>query len=90
MKIKAKLTGVSAASFCKEVSIDFPGRSFRELSRYLMSEMDSEAKAICFGETGEIRSDILTIVNGIYVTGAQQANLDLKEGDLIELLVSSG
>jgi hypothetical protein len=90
MKVKVKLSGVSTPRFYDEVPVDIPGHSFGELSHCLLSEMDSETKKICFGETGELKPDIMTIVNGLYVLSSQRGSLHFKEGDLIGLLAFSG
>jgi hypothetical protein len=91
MRITVKFIGISTLNpsleRCKEMHVDLPGHTLGELSHYLMSELDSEAQGAYLTELGEIKFDLLVIVNGIGIWDAQRINLRLKEGYQIELVL---
>ncbi len=94
MKVKVRLVGTSEVppSFQgqKEAQVSFPGSTVKDLIHHIASKAGSEMNGIFLDETGEVSSDLMTIVGGIAVTGSNRLNLRLKEGDLVELISSPG
>ncbi len=94
MWVRGKITGISKAiqgfDGQKETSVDFPGNSLGDFIRQISSGMDAKTRELFLLEPGEISPDLVTIVNGIAVSGSDRFHLRLTEGDRIELVSAPG
>lgn len=95
MRVRVKLIGIPqpAPGFegRKEVSIDIPGDSVKDFIDQLIPRMGSENRKFFVSDHGDIvASDLMIIVNGIATSGSNQADLQLKENDLVELVLAFG
>ena len=94
MRVRGKIAGISKAiqgfDGQKETSVDFPGSSLGDFILHISWRMDNKTRELFLLESGEISPDLVTIVNGIAVSGSNRFHLRLKEGDRIELVSSPG
>jgi len=94
MRVRGKIAGISKAiqgfDGQKETSVDFPGSSLRDFILHISWGMDTKTRELFLLGPGGISPDLVTIVNGIVVSGSDRFNLRLKEGDRIELVSSPG
>ena len=94
MQVKVKIIGdpkdIPGFEKQKEIPVAFTGNSVGDLIHHLSSEMDSETRSLFLSDQGEISVDLAVIVNGIMISDSNRANFPLKEGDLVELVLSPG
>ncbi len=94
MKIKVKIIGISQPptgfGSQKEVPLEFSGNSIRDLVPQLLSTMDPETRNILIAGRDEIPPDLPIIFNGIVDSYSVLSDFRLKDGDLVELIPSSG
>lgn len=94
MKVKVKFWGMTELlSFSegeKEVQVDFPGGTVKDLLHYLLSKIDPGKRSLFVDERGEITGDLFVIINGGIVSDSNRLIQQLQEGDFIELALSSG
>ena len=94
MKAKVKFWGMTELlSFSgggKEVQVDFPGDTVKDLLHYLLSKVDPEKGSLFVDDRRELTGDLLVIINGRIVSDSNRLIQPLQEGDSIELALSSG
>lgn len=94
MQVRVKLVGLNEIpqpfAKRKEVPINFSGRSIKDLIQHITKNMDPELRQHFLNEHEDISADLAIIINGLWASGSNRANIILKENDLIELIFSPG
>jgi hypothetical protein len=92
MKIKVKIAGIRRLprgfEGRKEVHVDFPGGSVRDLLQQLFPNPAPDNIEIFLDY--RISPDLGVVVNGTLISDSNRDNFRLKEGDSVELISSPG
>jgi sulfur carrier protein ThiS len=74
----------------KEVRVNFPGETLKDLLHYLALKGSPEKSNVLLTDKGEISPYILVLINGKYIPGSDPHSRRLRENDLIELTLDLG
>jgi hypothetical protein len=74
----------------KEVQVDFPGDTLKDLFDHLLSRIGRKKKNVFFDDQGDISSELFTLINGRLATDSNRLRQRLHENDLIEILPAPG
>lgn len=92
MKIKVKIVGIRrlprAFEGRKEVLVDFPGGSVRDLLQHVFPNPAPDNIEIFLDY--RISPDLGVVVNGTLISDSNRENFSLKEGDSVELISAPG
>jgi sulfur carrier protein ThiS len=88
VKFYPELVAISKGK--KEVRVNFPGETVKDLLHYLALKGSPEKRGILFTDKGEISPYILVLINGKYIPGLDPHSRRLREHDSVELTVALG
>ncbi len=94
MKVTLNLQGVlgflSAFKDQEGTYADFTGDTIGDVLNHILSKMKSTEKHMLVDEQGEPSPELLVFLNGNPLYDSNRMEQPLREGDVIELSVSSG
>lgn len=94
MRIRVQLYGIpnppGVSDTMREMGVDFPGGSARDLLDVLLGRMDAETRSLFLTVQGELSSDVAVKVNGLQVADLGLSEAVLAEGDVVEVALLPG
>ena len=94
MKVKVKFSAipelVSLFEGRKDIQLDFPGLTLKDLLDQLALKVGPKKKGIFVGDKGEISPHILVLINGRPIPGLNKLNQRLRGNDVVELTLPLG
>ena len=92
MKVKVKFSAipelVSLFEGRKDIQLDFPGRTLKDLLDHLILKVGPKKKGIFLSDTGEVSPHILVLINGRPIRGLNRVGKMLRENDVVELALA--
>ena len=94
MKVKVKFSAISELVSLfegrKDIQLNFPGRTLKDLLDHLTLKLGPKKRGIFVGEKGEISPHLLVLVNGRPIPGLNRLSQRLRENDIVELTLPLG
>lgn len=94
MKVKVKFSTipelVSLFEGRKDIQLDFPGRTLKDLLDHLALKVGPKKKGTFLSDKGEISPHILVLISGRPIPGLNRLSERLRENDVVELTLPLG
>jgi sulfur carrier protein ThiS len=74
----------------KEVPLDFPGETLKDLFHHLALKLGPRKKDMFLDDRGRISPHVLVLINGKPLSGSNQLGQRLQENDVVELTLPLG
>jgi hypothetical protein len=94
MKVRTKLWGIPTidrpSKYDNEIQLEFDGGTVKDFIQHLLSEIEPKDRNLVVEERGEVSSELTILINGKIVSGPNRYNRQLRGGEFVELILTSG